>query len=208
VRGYAEALADGVVPADRSAATGATLLGEAERLTRLVDDLLELARLGADEFRIAVDEVDLREVLRAAAVVWRDRCASAGVALQVEEPAGPAPMVRADAARVRQVLDGLAENALRMLASSGVLVLALRVEDGRVVLAVRDSGPGLTDADIAVAFDRSALADRYRGERRVGTGIGLALIDELVCRMGGSVAAGHAAEGGAVFEVAFPIALR
>jgi two-component system sensor histidine kinase BaeS len=205
VRGYAEALADGVIPAERSAATGATMLAEAERLTRLVDDLLELARLGADEFPIAVDDVDLAAVLQAAGTVWRDRCTAVGVELRVEPPGGPPPVVRADAARVRQVLDGLAENGLRMLGPGGVLVLALRVAGGEAVLAVRDSGPGLTDTDVIVAFDRSALADRYRGERRAGTGIGLALIDELVRRMGGTARAGHAPEGGATFEVSFPV---
>jgi two-component system sensor histidine kinase BaeS len=206
VRGYAEALADGVIPPERTAATGATMLGEAERLTRLVDDLLDLARLGADSFPLQTARLDLVALLGSAATVWRDRCAAAGVELVVETPPGGRPIgVRADAARVRQVIDGLAENALRMLEPGGRLVLAVRAEGGRTALAVRDSGPGLTDTDIGVAFDRSALADRYRGERRVGTGIGLALIDELVRRMGGTVLAGHAPEGGAAFTVSFPV---
>lgn len=205
MRGYAEALADGVIPAERTAATGTTMLGEAERLTRLVDDLLDLARLGADSFPVQSADVDLVKLLDGAATVWHDRCAAAAVELVVERAPTAAPVVvRADAARVRQVIDGLAENALRMPEPGGRIVLALRAEGGRAVLAVRDSGPGLTDTDIEVAFDRAALADRYRSERRVGTGIGLALIDELVRRMGGTAAAGHAPEGGAAFTVSFP----
>jgi len=75
-----------------------------------------------------------------------------------------------------------------------------------MVLQVRDGGPGLTEDDLAVAFDRSALADRYRGRRPTGVGIGLSLIGRLVERLGGTVSAGRAPEGGASFTVTLPAA--
>jgi two-component system, OmpR family, sensor kinase len=85
-------------------------------------------------------------------------------------------------------------------------VLAVRHERdayGRVLVVaeVRDGGPGLSDADLAVAFDRSALYERYRGVRRVGTGLGLAIVHGLVIRIGGTIEAGHAPEGGARFTI-------
>jgi two-component system sensor histidine kinase BaeS len=73
-----------------------------------------------------------------------------------------------------------------------------------VVAEVRDGGPGLTDADLAVAFEQGALYERYRGIRQVGTGLGLAIVSGLVTRLGGRVEAGHAAEGGARFTVRLP----
>ena len=72
------------------------------------------------------------------------------------------------------------------------------------MIAVRDGGPGLTEEDLPVAFDRSVLYERYRGVRQVGTGVGLALVGALVGRLGGTVAAGHAPEGGAAFTVRLP----
>jgi two-component system sensor histidine kinase BaeS len=69
---------------------------------------------------------------------------------------------------------------------------------------VRDGGPGLSDDDLPVAFDPGVLRDRYEGTRPGGSGIGLALVERLVRRMGGDVAAGHAPEGGASFTVALP----
>ena len=70
--------------------------------------------------------------------------------------------------------------------------------------AVRDGGPGLTDDDCKVAFDRSALYERYRGVRKVGTGVGLALVSGLARRLGGRAEAGRAPEGGACFSVYLP----
>jgi two-component system sensor histidine kinase BaeS len=106
---------------------------------------------------------------------------------------------------LRQIVDGLAENALRVTPSSRPIVFALATRPAEVIVQVRDGGPGLTDDDFVVAFDRSALYDRYRGIRRVGTGVGLALVAGLAARLGGRAEAGRAPEGGAAFTVHFPI---
>ncbi|HEX7104424.1 MAG TPA: HAMP domain-containing sensor histidine kinase [Acidothermaceae bacterium] len=204
VKGYAEALADDVVPAEAVAPTGRVLLAESARLERLVSDLLDLARLGAQDFRIDATEVDLAELTRQAATVWADRCAREGVGFAAELPAGPV-LVRTDPTRVRQIIDGLAENALRVTPSGRPIVFALRAEgDAGAVLQVRDGGPGLTDDDCQVAFDRAVLYQRYRGVRRVGTGVGLALVAGLARRLGGRAEAGRAPEGGACFSVYLP----
>lgn len=203
VKGYAEALTDGVVPSDEVATTGATMLAEAERLERLVGDLLDLARLGAQDFRIDVSEVDVVELIRDASVVWGARCERQGVTLRVETPEGQLN-VRTDPTRLRQIIDGLAENALRVVANGAPIVLAARRQGAQVLVEVRDGGPGLSDDDLRVAFERSALYDRYRGVRRVGTGVGLALVAGLAARLGGYAVAGHAAEGGASFTIHLP----
>ncbi|MDQ2837441.1 MAG: HAMP domain-containing histidine kinase [Actinomycetota bacterium] len=208
ITGYAESLADGVVPPEQAAGVGAIMLTEAQRLNRLVADLLDLARLGAQEFRIDLGPVELTELVRAAGQVWSARCAAAGVRCSVEAPDWSVP-VHTDAARVRQVLDGLAENALRVTPSGAPIVLAVRGEyapSGQpvAVVEVRDGGPGLAEEDLAVAFDRSVLYERYRAVRQVGTGLGLAIVHGLVTRLGGTVEAGHAPEGGARFTVRLP----
>jgi two-component system, OmpR family, sensor kinase len=207
IRGYAESLADSVVPAQDSARVGSVILAEAQRLERLVADLLDLARLGAQEFRIDLLDVDVVALAVATAEVWSARCADADVGFRFECPPGPL-FVRTDAARLRQVLDGLFDNALRMTPARAPIVLAVRAEQfGQrrfVAIEVRDGGPGLTDSDLGVAFQRSVLYERYRGERKVGTGLGLAIVHGLVERLGGAVEAGHAPEGGARFTVRLP----
>jgi two-component system sensor histidine kinase BaeS len=209
IRGYAESLADGMIEVDHVPRVGAVMLAEAERLDRFVADLLDLARLDAREVRVDLADVDLAALIEGAASVWTSRCASEGIPLRVECPPGPL-WVRTDAVRLRQALDGLLENALRVVPSGRPIVLACRSEPapggrGLAVAEIRDGGPGLSDADLKVAFDRSALYERYKGVRKVGTGLGLAIVQQLVRRLGGTVEAGHAPEGGARFTVKLPV---
>lgn len=203
INGYAEALADGVVDAPAAARTGTILLTEAQHLERLVADLLALARLAADDFPLELGEVDLTRLLAEAAAAWEPRFTAAEVDLRTDLPAEPV-LVRTDPGRLRQVLDGLLGNALRVVPAGAPVLLEARTGPGGVVIEVRDGGPGLTDADLAVAFDRGALAARYRGVRKVGSGLGLALAARLVRRLGGTIVAGHADEGGARFTVTLP----
>jgi two-component system OmpR family sensor kinase len=203
LRGYAEALADGVVGPDGARRAGQTMLAEAEHLDRLVSDLLVLARLETADFPLAPAPVDLVALLRAIAEAWGGRCAEAGLVLRTELPDLPLT-VSTDPGRIRQVVEGLLENALRAVPAGAPVVLAVRAGPAEVALEVRDGGPGLTDLDLAVAFERGALYQRYRGVRKVGSGLGLALAARLVRRLGGRIEAGHAAEGGARFTVTLP----
>lgn len=207
VRGYAEALADGVIDPQDAARTGSIVAAEAGRLDRLVSDLLDLARLGAVDFHFEPIEVDLVEVVGDAGLVWRDRCEAEDLEFGTETPADSeaALLVRTDPMRLRQVIDNLVENALRVSPPGSVIILALRREEPWAVVEVRDSGPGLTDADVRDAFEPGILHDRYRGVRPVGTGLGLALVGRLAIGLGGYAQADRAVEGGARFTVRLPL---
>ena len=209
ITGFAESLAEDVIPPEQTAHVGAVLLGEAQRLNRMVGDLLDLARLDARDFRVDLVATDLTGLARDAAQVWSTRCAAEGVRFSLQEPGRPL-VVPTDPLRLRQILDGLLENALRVTPAGAPVVLALFAAAGDAtqpavaVVEVRDGGPGLTDDDLLVAFEQSALYERYRGVRKVGTGLGLAIVDRLTARLGGTVKAGHAPEGGARFTVRLP----
>ena len=200
IRGYAEGLRDGVIGPDESAVVAATLVAEAERMERYVADLLALSRLDADDFTVETAEVDLAALATAAAEAWRDRAARAGVTL--EPQIAPVTAVT-DAARVRQVLDVLLDNALRVCAEGDRVVLATVGSDTGVRLEVRDSGPGLTADEQADAFRPGVLHDRHPG-RAGQAGLGLAIAHRLVARLGGTLTAGTAPEGGAAFVVELP----
>jgi two-component system sensor histidine kinase BaeS len=207
IRGYAEALADGVVAADGAPRTGEIMLAEADRLDRLISDLLVLARLEAADLPVDIVAVDVVDLVGSAYEAWVPRCQQDGPQLRAELPAA-ALVVDTDPGRIRQVIDGLCENALRVVPAGAPLVLAVRPDVHGAVIEVRDGGPGFTDEDLSVAFQRGALHRRYRGIRKTGSGLGLALAARLVARLGGSIAAGHAPEGGAMFTVTLPYRTR
>ena len=199
IRGYGEALADDVMPA---AIAGAIIQTEAERLSRFLDDLLELARLEADDFTIAESDATLDEVLIAAEGAWRARAAVLEVRLALELPSESTP-VYTDVLRVRQVLDGLIENALRVSPPGSSITLRLLVTADRVAVSVSDEGPGLSADDLDSAFDRGVLRERYQNSRPVGTGLGLSIAARLIGRLGGTIGAIGRPQGGAEFTVSW-----
>ncbi|MFD9516516.1 ATP-binding protein [Streptomyces sp. NPDC059979] len=228
LQGYAEALADGLIEPERLSEVGGILADETRRLDRFLGDLLDLARLEADDFRLDMAASDLGAVVAEAAAFWTGPCARHGVELRVERPGGsgelegtgepegaegagraaPPVVVETDPFRVRQLIDGLVQNALRVTPEGAPLVLAVRpTAGGGAELQVRDGGPGLTDDDVRIAFDHGALHERYRDTRPVGSGLGLAIAHRLTGRLGGVIRVeGHGPEGGASFTVTLPSA--
>ena len=204
VAGHAEALQDGALTPDEVVHAAAVIATESGRLQRRVEDLMALARLEADDFRLVAAPTDVGALVRAARTAFAPRAAAAGVVLsEAVPPSGP--VVVTDGERLRQILDALADNALKVLPAGAPLVLACGpTADGGVRVEVRDGGPGLTPEDLAVAFERGRLSERYRGRRAVGSGVGLALVGELARRMGGHAAAQPAPEGGVSFAITLP----
>jgi two-component system OmpR family sensor kinase len=202
IRGYAEALGDGVIPAEQVAQVGRTLEAESERLTAFTTDLLALARLEADDFTLQVGPVQVGAVLEATASAWAAAATAEGVVLETSVPEGLT--VTSDAARLRQVVDGLVENALRVSPAGSRVTLSARRAGTAAVVEVADGGPGLTADDATHAFERGVLRERYRDARPVGTGLGLSIAARLVERMGGEISAHPAPGGGAMFRIAIP----
>ena len=203
LRGYAEALADGVVHPDELTSIGGTLSTETARLTRFTDDLLALARLDADDFTLDLaDDVSVAQVASEVAAAWRARAAAVGVELAVVDH-GTAPTVCTDPHRLRQVIDGLVENALRVSPADTRITISVSALPSAAVIEVADEGPGLTEEDSAQAFDRARLRDRYRDTRPVGSGLGLSIAARLVERLGGRITAAPGSPG-AVFRIELP----
>jgi signal transduction histidine kinase len=194
IRGYAEGLAEGAFPLGDASRT---ILLEAQRLERLVRDLLDLARMNRHEFSVRREPVDLGEVAREAVARHEASARSFGVDLVAE---GEECWVEADPDRVLQIASNLIENALRVTPRGGLV--AVRAEPGR--LAVADTGPGLDPADLPRAFDRFFLYDKYGRERPVGSGLGLAIVRRIAESHGGQVAVTSSPGSGSTFEIRLP----
>jgi two-component system sensor histidine kinase BaeS len=138
-------------------------------------------------------------VVQEASDVWQTRCSREGVNFLLELPEKPV-FITSDIGRIRQIIDNLMENALRVTPAGQPIVLALSID---AVIEVRDGGPGLSGDDVDVAFEPGELYERYRAVRKVGTGFGLALVGRLASRLGATASAGTAPEGGASFRIEF-----
>ena len=195
IRGYGEALADGTTQRPRQA--GAVIARESQRLERLVQDLLDLARLQTGEFSVHPHSVDITDVAHSVAEALRPAADDGGVRIEVD--ADGAVMAHTDSDRVHQMIANLVENAIRVTPQGGTV--AVEAKDG--VIAVVDSGPGIEQPDLAHAFERFYLWSRYKGERPVGSGLGLAIVGELARRLDMTVTVRSTPGEGSRFELRF-----
>ena len=180
IKCWAEAIADGAAD-DRRAAE---IIGaEATRLQRLVQDLLDLAKLDARSFSLQQVSLDLTGLARSAGEAFRPMTDEAGLRLAIDLPAVPVP-TRADPDRLAQVVANLLENAFKYARRE--LRLSLEVGPGSAVVAVEDDGPGIPEADLDHVFERLYQVERSPA-RQAGSGLGLTIVKELTEAMGGRV---------------------
>ncbi|HEX5962414.1 MAG TPA: ATP-binding protein [Gemmatimonadales bacterium] len=186
ISGYAETLlADSPEP-ETTRRFLATILDNARRMQRLVDDLLDLARIEAGRWQPDPEPVDVAETAREMWSELADRAAARGVQFTVEIERGAGTM-RADIDALRQVLTNLLENSLRYTDRGGHIVCRSRLEAGGVAISVADDGSGISHEHLPRIFERFYRADLSRSRAEGGTGLGLAIVKHLVEAHGGRV---------------------
>jgi two-component system, OmpR family, sensor kinase len=204
IRGAAETLLDGGVDADDQERFLSTIASEAERLTRLANDLLTLQRIEGATGELPLRRVDLRVAVDRAGLMFEPILEERGATLTVN---GRAPLVLGDLDRLQQVIANLVDNASRIAGEGGHVTVELsETEDGDARLAISDNGPGIAPEDLARLFDRFYKTDTSR-TRSGGSGLGLAIVKAIVSMHGGTVTAENLPERGSRFTVVLP-ALR
>lgn len=177
---------------------------EAERLSRISEDLLRLTRLDSDNLDqaqpVCVAPV-LERVARMLGMVAREKEVS--LSCEADEKA----VVMATEDDIHQILYNLIENGIKYSGRMGFVHTAVRVEDRAVVIDVEDNGIGIPDEDLDHIFERFYRVDKDRSRQVGGTGLGLAIVRDTVVRRGGTVSAHHRPAGvGTVFTVRLPLA--
>jgi two-component system sensor histidine kinase BaeS len=198
IRGWAEAIADGAAEPARAASI---ISAEAQRLERLVADLLELSKLQAQAFSLQPRQVDLAALVRAVVDGSEPVATERQITVVLEAP-GPVPAV-VDPDRMAQVVANLLENGLRHARSRVVVAVGAgsATPTAGAVVTVDDDGPGIAPADLPHVFERLYVAQHRPERSESSSGLGLAIVHELVSAMGGTVTATAGPLGGARFVV-------
>ena len=207
IRMHGEMLRDGVVPSEEKRQTYYRVLtSEAERLTRLIDNVLELSQIEKQTRRFDLRPGDVREVLREVAEVLQPHALKLGFTLEVEDN-GPADAIF-DADALAQVLFNLVDNALKYAKKAEHRTVILRSESRgqEVCLVVADHGPGVPGKQLGEVFEPFFRGESEMTRTTKGTGIGLALVRGLVEPMGGSVKGRNRDGGGFAVEIRLPAA--
>jgi signal transduction histidine kinase len=163
------------------------ILGNARRMQRLVDSLLDLSRIESGSWRPTLEQIDLGITARETWAGLAARASAAGVGFELELEPGRSPLIDADADALRQVLTNLFDNALRYTPRGGKVACRLRRADGGSIVSVVDSGSGIPREHLTRVFERFYRADPSRSRDEGGTGLGLSIVKHLVEAHGGRV---------------------
>jgi signal transduction histidine kinase len=204
IQGFAQAMLDGAAATPEAIQRSAGIIyGEADRMRRLVDGLLDLARLDSGLRALNLAPLDLHSLLASAAEKFSLRAGTAGITLTTDLPPSLAP-ITGDADRLGQVVANLLDNALKHTPAGGRVTLSAAASPASVEISVSDTGPGIPAEDLARIFERFYQVDKSRA-RSSGLGLGLAISREIVEAHGGRLRAESVTGLGSRFTVQLPL---
>ena len=191
IQGYAEGIQAGVMDAGGAAEV---ILAESDRMTELVDELLDISKIDMGRQQLALSEMDVRELLYDS-IRAVEPAAAGGIAIVPDFPEEPV-MVSCDDTRLRRAVTNILSNGVRYARSQ--LHLTCRTDKRNVTIRIQDDGDGIAEADLPHIFDRFYMGKSGK------SGIGLALTKEIIHLHKGTIRA-YNGDGGAVFEITIPV---
>lgn len=203
--GYAQMLAEGFSGElnDQQVADVKTIVDSSDRLLRMVEDTLDLARIDAERFPVYMDSISFDDVVRRA--IGSVQSITDAKGLEVKTHISPdAPTIRTDPERVRQILSNLLSNSVKFTDSGSIRIDIEAVETGGVQISVEDTGIGFDTEAFPHIFEEFRQANASTTRMHGGTGLGLAVSKRLVERLGGSIGVNSTPGIGSVFWFRLP----
>ncbi len=181
IQGFSEALIDKTVEKEEEKETTLKVINdESKHLSRLIDDLLDLAKLDAKQFSLHTHEFDINELLTDLGDKYDKRCKDRSIKFTIKT--SPLPPILSDSTRVNQIVTNIIENALKFTPASGRVDLKSTIENDTITIAVSNSGPGIKSGDLTNIFKPF-----YSSGSKKGSGLGLAIASELSRALGGDI---------------------
>ena len=204
IRGYTEALRDGTVTDPEQAERFTRLIvGETERLERLISDLLDLSRLQAEQYSMEVEPIPLDEIIDSVVGMLRVKAKEKGVTLHWDHD-GRIPPISGNGDRLIQLMLILLDNAVKYTPDGGAISIDLKHVDGQAVVTVSDTGVGIPSEDLPFIWERFYKVDKAHTRDNHGTGLGLAIAREIIDRHAAKVAVNSGEKQGTTFVLTFP----
>lgn len=201
IRGHVAALREGVVTDPELAETSLQIVAyEAERLNRLVNDVLDLAKLDAHRFTVLTEEVDMGRLLERAYSTFSDEARRREI--EYTQETDGAPVIVSDGDRVLQIISNLLSNAFRWTPDGGRIDLALQSRNGVLAVDVADTGPGIAPDE------RERIFRPFWSTDGRGTGLGLPIARELAVALGGRIELDTEIGRGSRFRLVLPLEQR
>lgn len=207
IQGWSQALVEGAADSDEQRTRAARVIhDEANRMGRMVEQLLDLAKLEAGQLELNVGPIDLSELLSTV----RDRYDNVAIEkkVNIEVNAQQTPPVVGDPDRLTQILNNLVDNALaNTVAGDRILISTYPFGSSMVEVIIQDTGSGIPEAEMARIFERFYQVEKSRRSTgaRQGTGLGLAIVKELVDRHGGDIAIHSQVGQGTTVTIHLPV---
>lgn len=186
LRGYLEALNDGVIPP--SPETFTMLQKENLHLVHLVENLQQLARADAAKAYLKLEKIALADLVKQMLALNHSCFQKKAITVETDFPENPV-IISADRDKILQAIRNLVDNCCTYTPDSGQVKISISRTEGQVTVDFQNSGPGISEADLPYIFERFFRADRSRSRNSGGAGIGLAITKELVEAHGGKVGA-------------------
>jgi signal transduction histidine kinase len=204
VAGYLEAIRDDMIQPDKS--TIASLSEEVDLLSRLVDDLQELALSDAGELKLMCQPENISQLIDQSIKAAQARVIEKGLDISVDAP-GDFPPVNIDYDRISQVLRNLLSNAIKHTGHGGQISISARLQDQWVKISVADNGEGIPAEDLPNMFERFYRVDKSRARNGGGSGLGLTIAKRLVEAHGGTIEVRSELGKGSCFSFTIPVAI-
>ncbi|RYM05368.1 HAMP domain-containing protein [Sporolactobacillus sp. THM7-7] len=205
MQGYSEAIIDDIAQSEQEKREMARIiLDESKRMGRLVNELLDLARLEAGHFQMDKKEVPLADFFRHAVNKFGNLAKEAGISLSMDINISEDVRFELDPDRIEQVMTNLIDNAIRHTKKGGSVSVGVHLTDGRVLVRIRDTGTGIAEKDLPFVFERFYKEDKARTRGKSGTGLGLAIAKHIVEAHGGEIGVNSKKGEGTTFRFSLP----
>ncbi|MBP2653823.1 MAG: phoR 3 [Firmicutes bacterium] len=204
IRGYTEALLDGTIgDAELAEKYQRVMRDETIRLERLINELLDLSRLEAENTSMAVENLPLAAIADGAVIMMTKRAEQKRVFLDLAVTTDESD-IRGNGDRLTQLMLILLDNALKFTPAGGRITVGVERTAEKVVLTVADSGAGIPEADLPFIWERFYKVDKSHSRSETGTGLGLSIAREIIDRHGATVEVKSMSGQGTIFRILFP----